>query len=120
MPGVCEPTEIRPALLRSGSEIATVLPDRAPKGVKAKIEAIVGTRCSPMTVADRITKWLRDNRGYAYCDGCIAMTLKLSRPQQAQAVTTALATASKRFCRFRGDCHRCFKEKLVTMAKGLN
>jgi hypothetical protein len=70
-----------------------------------------------MMVAERVIKWLRDHRGYGYCDGCIARELNLSRPQQVQAVTSALVTATSRFQRFPGSCYGCGRDKLVTEAR---
>ncbi|MGB8114428.1 MAG: hypothetical protein WCF22_11675, partial [Candidatus Sulfotelmatobacter sp.] len=52
-----------------------------------------------MTIAERISLWLREVGG-AYCDYCIAKEFNLSRRQQANRVTNALSTTSN-FCRER-------------------
>lgn len=67
-----------------------------------------------VTIADRIGQWLRRNRG-AYCDGCIAKQLGLSRREQANRATRALSSTSN-FLRDRGTCSICGADKKVTEA----
>lgn len=68
-----------------------------------------------MTIAERVSDWLRQKRSEAYCDDCIQEQLDLSRRQQAFRVTSALGTTSD-FERQTGNCSSCGKEKLVTRA----
>jgi hypothetical protein len=72
--------------------------------VIAKYEAAV-------TIADRITRWLRQNRG-AFCDECIAKQLALSRREQANRVARSLSKTSN-FLRDRGTCSICGAERKV-------
>jgi hypothetical protein len=65
-----------------------------------------------MTTAERVSKWLREWKGYAHCDECIASALKLSR-SAAQAAASALGT-SHGYRRERAECYGCFRKKLVT------
>jgi len=69
-----------------------------------------------MTVPERITKFLNDNRGRGFCDNCIKIRLKLARPQQAQQATSALATTDA-FLRADAHCSGCGGMKTVTWAK---
>jgi len=69
-----------------------------------------------MTVQATIADFLRDNRGVALCDDCIAERLGLKRRQQAQAVTSALAETDE-FLRSSGNCSSCSQTKNVIHAK---
>ncbi|PYX28223.1 MAG: hypothetical protein DMG77_16605 [Acidobacteria bacterium] len=68
-----------------------------------------------MTIAERVSNFLRDKHpGTSYCDDCIAKQLDLSRRQQAQRVTIALAV-TKDFVRQIGTCPECKgRDKFVT------
>jgi hypothetical protein len=65
-----------------------------------------------MTVAERVSVWIRDHKGYVHCDRCIKDALGLSRPQQVQAVTSALAT-SNGYSRYIGTCFECGESRSV-------
>ena len=69
-----------------------------------------------MTVAEEVTGWLRNNKGFAYCDGCIKKELDLSDLQQVQAATTALGTTG-RFRRFVGTCFKCGGTRQLTQGR---
>lgn len=69
-----------------------------------------------MTVPERITKFLNDNKGRGFCDNCIKVRLKLARPQQALQATSALATTDA-FLRADAHCSGCGGMKKVTWAK---
>ena len=69
-----------------------------------------------MTVPERVSTFLTDNRGKAFCDDCLKDRLRLARRQQAQQATSALATAPS-FRRQTASCSRCGDEKLVIWAK---
>jgi len=47
-----------------------------------------------MTVPERISTFLTDHKGAAFCDDCLKDSLRLARRQQAQQATSALATSS--------------------------
>jgi len=66
-----------------------------------------------MTVPERVNKFLREWKGYAFCDRCIAARLNLPRPQQAQQATGALATAHG-FWQVRAECYECGETRKVT------
>jgi hypothetical protein len=65
-----------------------------------------------MTVPDRVKQWLHDHKGFAYCDSCIRDDLELSRPQQVQQVTSALA-GTHGYGRFDGICYECGESRTV-------
>jgi len=67
-----------------------------------------------VTIAERVSQWLRQNRG-AYCDDCIAKQLELSRRGQASRITRALSTTSN-FLRDKGACSICGAVKKVIEA----
>lgn len=66
-----------------------------------------------VTVLERISIWLREVGG-AYCDGCIAKELKLSR-RRANQMTNALSQTAN-FCREQGICSLCGRERMVIEA----
>jgi hypothetical protein len=68
-----------------------------------------------MTIAERVSDWLKQKKSARFCDDCIKEELNLSRRQQAFRVTSALGTTSE-FERQTGDCTSCGKEKLVIRA----
>jgi hypothetical protein len=69
-----------------------------------------------MTVPERITRFLNDNKGRGFCDNCIKVRLRLARPQQAQQATSALATTDA-FLRAEAHCAGCGAMKTVTWAR---
>ena len=69
-----------------------------------------------MTVPERITQYLKDNKGRGFCDNCIKLRLKLARPQDAQQATSELA-ATGAFMRADANCAGCGGMKKVTWAK---
>ena len=69
-----------------------------------------------MTVPERVTKYLIDNKGRGFCDNCIKVRLKLARPQQSQQATAALAKTGA-FLRAEAHCSGCGGRKTVTWAK---
>jgi hypothetical protein len=75
---------------------------------------LLATREAAVTIAERLGKWLQQNRG-AYCDDCIARELQLPRRQQANRASNSLATISY-FYRDRGMCSICGAEKKVIEA----
>jgi hypothetical protein len=75
---------------------------------------LLATREAAVTIAERLGKWLQQNRG-AYCDDCIARELQLPRRQQANRASNSLATISY-FYRDRGTCSICGAEKKVIEA----
>lgn len=72
-------------------------------------------RSSTMTIAERVSDWLKQQKGDAFCDDCIKEKLALSRRQQAFRVTSALGT-TREFRRQSGICSVCRSTKLVTRA----
>jgi hypothetical protein len=68
-----------------------------------------------MTVPERITQFLKDNKGRGFCDNCIKLRLKLAKPQDAQQATSALATTGA-FMRADANCAGCGGMKKVTWA----
>jgi hypothetical protein len=75
---------------------------------------LLATREAAVTIAERLGKWLQQNRG-AYCDDCIARELQLPQRQQANRASNSLATISY-FYRDRGTCSICGAEKKVIEA----
>ena len=69
-----------------------------------------------MTVPERITEFLNANKGRGFCDNCLKIRLKLTRPQDAQQAATALA-ATGAFLRADAHCAGCGGMKKVTWAK---
>jgi hypothetical protein len=67
-----------------------------------------------MTVPERVAKFLREWKGYAFCNRCIAEKLNLPRPQQAQQATSALATAHG-YRQVQAFCYECGLERKVTI-----
>lgn len=63
-------------------------------------------------IAEQVYRFIRDLRPKSVCDDCIAESLNLSRRQQAQRVTNALATTSD-FQRWQGTCSICSGAKKV-------
>jgi hypothetical protein len=72
-----------------------------------------------MTVAEEVNGWLRNNKGFAYCDGCIKNELNLSGSQQVQDATIALGTTG-RFRRFTGTCFKCGEKRHLIQARFSN
>ena len=68
-----------------------------------------------MTIAERVSDWLKQQKSGAFCDDCIKEKLTLSRRQQAFRVTSALGTTHE-FQRQSGVCSVCGSTKLVTKA----
>jgi hypothetical protein len=69
-------------------------------------------------VAERINSYISGMVGTAVCDMCIQSALALSRSQQVQATTSALATTSD-FIRDRGTCGTCRKDaKVIRPTRG--
>jgi len=69
-----------------------------------------------MTVPERVTEFLKDNKGRGFCDNCIKVRLQLARPQQAEQATSSLATTDA-FLRAEAHCSGCGGKKKVTWAK---
>ena len=69
-----------------------------------------------MIVPERISAFLTQHRGEAFCDDCLKDRLQLARRQQAQQASSALA-ASPGFRRQTAACSCCGSEKLVIWAK---
>ena len=69
-----------------------------------------------MTVPERITKFLNENKGRGFCDNCLKVRLKLARPQDAQHAATALG-ATDAFLRADAHCAGCGGMKKITWAK---
>ena len=65
-----------------------------------------------MTIAERVNSFITEHRPNAFCDDCIAEQLSLSSRQEAQHITSALATTDS-FQRVRGICSICGSEKKV-------
>jgi hypothetical protein len=65
-----------------------------------------------MTVEDRIIDHLHKHSRQVYCDDCLADLLQLKRRQQAQRVTSCLASKPG-FTRISKRCSECDKVKLV-------
>jgi hypothetical protein len=66
-----------------------------------------------MSIPEDVTKFLRQHKGVAYCDGCIQKNVGLKLRQQAQRVTGAIAQTPE-FIREKGLCSNCGGDKLVT------
>jgi hypothetical protein len=67
-----------------------------------------------VTVTERISLWLRQV-GRPHCDDCLVNELKLTRRQQANRATNALA-ATRNFIRDKGVCSLCGRRKMVIEA----
>lgn len=65
-----------------------------------------------MMIAERVNTFITGRKPKAFCDDCIKEQLGLSRRQQAQRVTGALATTDC-FQRASGICSICGSEKKV-------
>jgi hypothetical protein len=65
-----------------------------------------------MNNAAKVTGFLTKNKGKPYCDDCLKQQIPLSRRQEAQRITQALATTPL-FKRVEGKCSICYKTKLV-------
>jgi hypothetical protein len=65
-----------------------------------------------MNNAQKVTGFLMKNKGKPYCDDCLKQQVPLSRRQEAQRITQALATTPL-FKRVEGKCSICAKTKLV-------
>lgn len=65
-----------------------------------------------MNNAEKVTGFLTKNKGKPYCDDCLKQQVPLSRRQEAQRITQALATTPL-FKRIRGKCSGCNRIKLV-------
>ena len=65
-----------------------------------------------MLIPERVNKFITDHMPDTFCDDCIAEQLDLSRRQQANRVTSALATTDN-FRREIDSCSLCGKEKKV-------
>ena len=65
-----------------------------------------------LTTAGRVVKLLTESSGAWLCDDCIASKLNLSRRQQANQITNALAL-SQEFSRGTGPCEGCGSIKKV-------
>lgn len=79
---------------------------------KAEVAIHITSTDRETTIPIKIDQWLRLTEN-AYCDECISSEFGLTQSREAQRVTTALA-ATDDFLRFRGFCHSCGREKLVT------
>lgn len=66
-----------------------------------------------MTVPERVSEFLRRNRGEWFCDECIKVALDLKRHQQAQQAAAALGTSSD-FSRIDENCSKCDQPRRVT------
>ena len=69
-----------------------------------------------MGVAERVTKFLADNKGRGFCDNCLKVRLQLPRPQDAQQAASAL-TKTGAYLRTDANCAGCGGMKKVTWAK---
>lgn len=67
------------------------------------------------TVPTQVNRFLKANKGKAYCDDCLKDQLLLPRRQQAQQATAPLSTVSG-FTRIRSVCGICGRTKVVTRA----
>ncbi|MEP0324570.1 hypothetical protein [Bauldia litoralis] len=65
-----------------------------------------------MTIPERINRFLTERKPSIFCDGCIAKNLDLSKPQEAQRVTSAFETTSD-FVREYGVCSLCGEVRLA-------
>jgi hypothetical protein len=65
-----------------------------------------------MNNAEKVTGFLRKNKGKPYCDDCLKQQVPLARRQEAQGIAQALATTPL-FKRVEGKCSVCNKTKLV-------
>ena len=65
------------------------------------------------TRPEQVAAFIKGNRPRAFCDACIKDKVGLARPQQAQQITSALATAGT-FRRESGICAACGSERLIT------
>lgn len=69
---------------------------------------------STLTVPERIRDFLREHRGLAYCDDCIAKRVRINR-YMAQQATLPFGLTSD-FSRDDGPCSACSQIKLVIKA----
>ncbi len=66
-----------------------------------------------MTVAEQVANMIPSGDGaLGYCDDCITEGLELSRRQQVQPITSALAMTNA-YVRWQGECAICHRIKLV-------
>lgn len=70
-------------------------------------------RLPPVTVEERIARFLEEQEGAAFCDDCLPKRVGLKNRHQARNATSALG-ASANFNRQRGSCSACGVEKTVT------
>jgi hypothetical protein len=75
---------------------------------------MIGASTMP-SVPQRVAEFLTAQRGFDFCDDCIASPLGLARRQQAQQATSALG-ASATFRRGDGTCSNCGRDKIVIRA----
>jgi len=71
-----------------------------------------------MDAVERVANVLLGSRGNAYCNGCLAESLRLGHGQEVSRVTSALAD-SESFERAFDTCSVCGRERIVISSSRL-
>jgi hypothetical protein len=67
-----------------------------------------------MRVPDRVVQWLKEHKGYGYCDRCIKDGVRLTRAQQAQQATNAIASTHGFWQLKAAACYECGETRKIT------